>query len=371
METFYLKYGGTKLYFGVNAIKNLEREVSGIEHATIVTGKQSARRSGALDDIKNILKEKNIEYDIFDRIKPNPTVEMADELAEYIWKKSSDCMVAVGGGSIIDTAKVSSVIALSGGCAKDYLKGKTAKRSLPLYAVNLTHGTGSEIDRFAVLTDGIHKIGISSRYPDVSIDDPRYTLTLPENQTIFTSIDAFFHAYEAVTARTSNKFVETLSIESAKLIGESLPKEQTIEEKEKLLYASMIAGISLDMSPAHIVHAIEHALSGLNPELPHGCGLAIVGARSIYWIHRHSENSGKILQALLSKKIDSPEDAEKSFREFLRSVGFEETLDDYGFSRDDFRDVEKILFEDLKYFLKRVDFKFTPEMLHDVLEKSL
>lgn len=371
MKAFHLRYGGTELHFGVNAIKNLEKRLSKIEHATIVTGKQSARRSGALDDIQGILKEKNVEYDIFDRIRPNPTVEMSDELAEFIWKKSSDCIVAVGGGSVIDTAKVSSVIALSGGAARDYLEGKTAKRYLPLYTINLTHGTGSEIDRFAVLTDGVHKIGISSRYPDVSIDDPRYTLTLPENQTIFTSIDAFFHAYEAVTAKTSNRFVETLSIESARLIGESLPKEQTLEEKEKLLYASMIAGISLDMSPAHIVHAIEHALSGLNPKLPHGCGLAIVGARSIYWIHRHSMNSGKILRALLSRKIDSPEDAEKSFREFLRSVGFEETLDDYGFSKDDFGDVEKILFEDLKYFLKRVDFGFTPDMLRDILEKSL
>lgn len=371
MKEFQLRYGGTKLYFGERVVNRLQKELPSVQHVTIVTGKESARRSGALEDVKNILKRRDIDFDVFDSIKPNPTVEMADELAEYVWKKSSDCIVAIGGGSVIDASKVSSLIASSGGCARDYLKGKTVKSELPLYVVNLTHGTGSEIDRFAVLTDGIHKIGISARYANVSFDDPRYTLTLPENQTIYTSIDAFFHAYEAITAKTTNMFVETLSVEAARLIGENLPREHGLEERKKLLYASMIAGISLDMSPAHIVHAIEHALSGLNPKLPHGCGLAIVGARSIYWIHKYSQHSKHVLEALTSTRIKSAEDAEKAFGDFLKSTGFEEKLSDYGFGKDDFKRVEGIIFEDLGYFLDRIDFNFTPEMLHDILEKSL
>ncbi len=105
-----------------------------------------------------------------------------------------DLVIAIGGGSVIDTAKVASVVAASGGRVEDYLyfRMKT-KRMIPLIAINLTHGTGTEIDRYAVITidETRGKRGIGIRYPDISFDDPRYTLTLPENQTLYTSLDAF------------------------------------------------------------------------------------------------------------------------------------------------------------------------------------
>ncbi|RLI82714.1 MAG: alcohol dehydrogenase [Archaeoglobales archaeon] len=369
MRSFELEYSGTKLYFGLNVVKNLSKHLNGIERVTVVTGKHSARVSGALKDVEEVLEDLDVEYKVFDKVKPNPTVDIANELSEFVWRESSECLIAIGGGSVIDTAKFSSCIALSGGDARDYLRGKSVKRLLPLIVVNLTHGTGSEIDRFAVLTDGREKIGVSIRYPDVSFDDPKYTLSLPRDQSIYTTIDAFFHAYEAVTAKTTNPFVETLSFECARLIGENL-KDENLKGKFNLLYASMIAGISLDISPAHIVHAIEHALSGINPKLAHGCGLALIGARSIYWIHKNSENSSKILSFLTGRKVKSAEDAERSFTEFLDSIGFEGSLEDY-IGRDDFRDVEGIVFGTLSYLLRRVKFEFKREMLYDILERSL
>ncbi len=372
MKSFEFRYADTKLYFGLNVVERLRDHLDGIENVMIVTGKSSAKLSGALKDVEHILNDLDVKYDVFNKVRANPTVEIADELAEFLWKSSSDCLIAIGGGSVIDVAKVASCIALSGGCARDYLKGRKAKRYLPLFAVNLTHGTGSEIDRFAVLTDGKEKIGISIRYPNISFDDPKYTLTLPKDQTVYTTIDAFFHAYEAVTSKATNPFVETLAFECARIIGDVLPKEHKLEEKYKLLYASMIAGIALDISPAHIIHAIEHALSGINPNLAHGCGLAIVGSRAIYWIHKYSENnSAKILRCLVGRDIKSDHDAESAFRDFLSSVGFEEKLSDYGFGKDDFKDVESIVFGSLKYLIKRVDFEFTREMLYDILENSL
>ena len=371
MKRFSFKYADTTLYFGLNAVENLKNYINGYEHVTIVTGKSSAKLSGALKDVEFILKDFNVSYNVFDKIEPNPTVECADELAYEIWRNSSDAVIAIGGGSVIDTAKVASVIALSGGSAREYLRKKKVKGALPLYAVNLTHGTGSEIDRFAVLTDGNEKIGISIRYPTASFDDPKYTLTLPRNQAIYTAIDAFFHAYEAVTAKSNNPLAELFAFKSAEIIGNYLPKEHGLEEKYWLLYASMLAGIALDLSPAHIVHAIEHALSGINPKLAHGCGLAIVGSRCIYWIHKHSKNSAKILKCLTGKDVKSAEEAEKAFKEFLSSLGFSETLSDYGFSQDDFKEVEKIVFSSLRYLLERVEFKFTAEMLRDILSNSL
>lgn len=371
MKSFRLKYEDTELYFGCNSVKNLKEYMKGMEHAIIATGSSSARKSGALEDVENIIKECGVKFEVFDKIRPNPTVEIADKLAEMILEKGSDCIIAIGGGSVIDTAKVSSIIALSGGRAGDYLRGKRGKRYLPLFVVNLTHGTGSEVDRYAVLTEGRNKVGISARYPNASFDDPRYLMSLPERQAIYTSVDAFFHAYEAVTGKFTNPFIETLSIECVRLLRENLPRNQDLETKYNLLYASMIAGISLDMGPAHIVHAIEHALSGMNHNLPHGCGLAIIGARSIYWIHRYAKNSQRIIEALTGKRIESASEAEKSFKEFLEKVGFDERLSDYGFGRDDFKEVENMVFGELRYFFRRIGFNFEREMLRDILENSL
>jgi len=169
LKRFSFKYADTILYFGLNAVENLKNYINGYEHVTIVTGKSSAKLSGALKDVEFILKDFNVSYNVFDKIESNPTVECADELAYEIWENSSDAVIAIGGGSVIDTAKVASVIALSGGSAREYLRKNKVKRALPLYAVNLTHGTGSEIDRFTVLTDGNEKIIISIRYPTASI----------------------------------------------------------------------------------------------------------------------------------------------------------------------------------------------------------
>lgn len=371
MKNFTLRYGENRLYFGLNTIGKLKEHLNGIEHAIVVTGRRSAEQSGALRGVEKILKEFGIRYIIFNRVRPNPTIDLADQLAREAWKNSSDCIIAIGGGSVIDVSKISSVIAVNGGEAQDYLKKRVIKRKLKLFVVNLTHGTGSEVDRFAVITKGKEKVGISIRYPDVSFDDPRYTQSLPWDQAVYTSIDAFFHSYESVTARTTNPMVEALAINSAKIIGENVKEEQSIKEKYNLLYASMAAGIALDMSPAHIVHAIEHALSGINPKLAHGCGLGIVGARSIYWIHKRSKNSRKILEALVDKPIRSASDAERAFRDFLSRIRFEERLSDYSFGRDDFPEIKELVFGKLRYLIERSEVPFSEEMLLDILEKSL
>ena len=372
MKSFSFRYGETKLYFGPNVISKLKEHLDGMESVTIVTGRKSAEKSGALQDVKKILEESGIDYQVFSKVIPNPTVDIADDVAEFARKNCSDCLIGIGGGSIIDVSKVSSIIAVNGGRAEDYLNGMKIKRKIKLIAVNLTHGTGSEIDRFAVLTKGKEKVGISARYPDVSFDDPRYMLSLPREQSIYTSIDAFFHSYEAITARAANPLVKTLSMESARIIGENLGEDsQNLEKKYNLLYASMLAGIALDISPAHIVHAIEHALSGIKQDLAHGCGLAMVGARSIYWIHKHSKESADILERLTGKKVKSPSDAEKTFRDFLDKVGFDERLSDYGFGRDDFSEIKEMVFGRLSYSISRANFKLTEDMLIDILEKSL
>jgi len=215
-KDFTLRYASTSLYFGVNAIEKVKDSIKHYSKALIAMGKTSGRVSGAFSDVEKVLRDLGISYIVYDKVTPNPWASQAEELAQIAWSEGVDLIIAIGGGSPIDVAKVASVIALSGGRVKDYAQGvRKPLRSLPLVAINLTHGTGTEVDRYAVVTldDSREKHGLSIKYPEISIDDPRYTITLDKKQTIYTSLDAFYHSYEAITSTVSNLFIETAAKE--------------------------------------------------------------------------------------------------------------------------------------------------------------
>ncbi len=382
MKSFSLRYGYTKLYFGLNTIDRLARHISKHKNVAIVTGKRSAKVSGALNDLLRLLDGQGVSYSVYDFITPNPWASQADELARQLVDREHDVVIAVGGGSVIDTAKVATVIALSGGCAVDYLYWRLKPdRMLPLYTVNLTHGTGSEIDRYAVLTvdDNREKRGIAIRYPDVSIDDPRYTMTLPRDQTLYTCLDAFYHSYEALTSTYSNPFSSHMGIQAIEYIsgwlGKALEKPGDLEARYWLLYASMAAGIAIDISPTHVIHALEHVLSGLNPRLPHGCGLAIIGPYLIKYIHKASpESSAKALKPIdpgIKPLSEYSGRAMEAVMRFQEMHGFSERLGDYGFDRSDLDGIIKMLFNGLRYLMDGTPFSVSEDVVRDVFMSSL
>jgi len=382
VKSFSLRYGRTKLYFGVGTIDKLAKYVKPYDNIAIVTGKRSAKLSGAINDLLKILGNYSLSYKIYDIVTPNPWASQADELAKLFIEENHDAVIAIGGGSVIDAAKVASVIALSGGKAVDYLyrRIKPAKM-LPLYAINLTHGTGTEIDRYAVLTvnENKEKRGISIRYNDISIDDPRFTLSLPREQTLYTTLDSFYHSYEAVTSIDSTPFSDQLSMHAISLINKwlerALDRPRDIEARYWLLYASMIAGISIDMSSTHIIHALEHVLSGLNPRLPHGCGLAIIGPHLIKYIHKAvPEASAYVLKAIdpLIKPLSEYSNyASKVVIKFQERHGFNKKLSDYGFSENDLDDIIKMLLNGLRYLTESTPFNITENIIREVIIESL
>jgi len=382
LKSFKLGYSATLLYFGPESIWNIEKHVESFKRVVIAAGKTSAKESGALDDVLKILDKYGIEYTIFNNIRSNPWASQAEELAKTIWEYAGDGVIAIGGGSVIDTAKVASVIAASGGRAVDYSYMRLkAKRHVPLIAVNLTHGTGTEIDRYAVITidETREKRGIGILYPDASVDDPKYTLTLPKNQTAFTSIDAFYHSYEGATAKITSPIVILLAYESTRLIKEWLRKSldnlNLLEPRYWLMYSSMLAGIVEDASSTHIIHAIEHSLSGFNPDLPHGCGLSIIGPRAIYYVHKAApEESASVLRAIDPSVKPISEDAEKAMRvvkEFQEQHELGYRLGDYGFARSDIDKIIKMTMEKLSPMYAQTPFTVSADIIRDIIEHSL
>lgn len=383
LKSFILRYGRTQVFFGLQAVKEIQTVLEKTRRVLIVTGRRSAIDSGALQDVLMIASKLGLETIIYQGVEPNPSVETIDAIAEKAWRNRCEMIVAVGGGSVIDASKLASVIAVCGCNARDYLTGKcVACDSLELVAVNLTHGTGSEVDRYSVVSDyssGV-KIGIASDnfYPVASFDDPRYTTTLSREQTIYTSLDALYHFIEASTSRNSSPFVVSLAREGVKLIAEYLPQAvanpNDLVARYWLMYASLLAGIAIDNARTHVIHALEHVVTGINPKLAHGAGLGILGPISVKHICREAlEICTDIMTPLLGdvEQNPTPEAIASSLLRFQRSVGFREKLADYGFTS---LDASMIAEKALKLFqvqLSLAPFEVTRETLEGIYYESL
>ncbi|HIP57069.1 MAG TPA: iron-containing alcohol dehydrogenase [Ignisphaera aggregans] len=384
LQNFIVRSGRATVHFGPNAINALERWVSQFRRVFIVTSRRAARVSGALDDVLSILTKLGVKYEHYDGVVPNPSTRIANDVGERVWRFGAEAIVAIGGGSVIDVAKIASIIAECGGKAEEYIKRvREVCAALPVAAINLTHGTGSEINRYAVATieETHEKLSVASDhiYPAISIDDPRYLKTLPKNQTIYTSLDALYHAIEAATTKTSSPYTVMLGEEVVKLIAKWLPvalqQPENLEARYWLLYASMLAGIAIDHGRTHLVHAMEHALSGLKPELAHGAGLAILGPHIVIHIYRAMpEVMHRLLRHLDPSLEPTPDHAEKAseaLARFQRSVGFTERLSDYGFTPEHFDTVARLTMESTRYLIDLAPFNVTIDMLKEVYAKAL
>ncbi|MGC9210147.1 MAG: iron-containing alcohol dehydrogenase [Acidilobus sp.] len=353
LKPFEWTYSCVNVHFGPSSEEALRRYVKDFKRVVVVTGRSGARSSGALKDVESILDELGVQHIVYDRVVSNPPSSLAEDLAQQIRSYNGEAIVAIGGGSVIDTAKVAAAIVGSGGSALDYLYGRRKVTScLPLFAVNLTHGTGSEVNRYANMTDVTRgdKLGNEVCYPRASFDDPRYTLTMPKEQVLCTSFDAMYHAYEAATTVGSSPLVLTFSLEVIRRIREYLPvaAERPNDEAARywLMYAAMLGGVAIDLSPTNIIHQIENILSGIAPSLPHGCGLAIIGPVLAPLVHQaSSETSTLLLKTLDPSLTDVTQDSvRKALERFEESVGFSKRLSDYGIGKDVIRDAVRRAF---------------------------
>jgi alcohol dehydrogenase len=384
IKNFSIRSGRTVNYFGIESIANIESYISNMRRVYIVTGRSAAKISGALDDVKTILDKCKVVYKVYDRVLPNPTKEIVEEVSMNIWRFKADGVIAIGGGSIIDTAKISSVIAECGGIVEDYIADPHRFcGSIPVIAINLTHGTGSEVNRYAVVTidQPKTKIGLASdyMYPAISIDDPRYLVTLPARQTVYTALDAFYHAVESACSRNSSPYIVTIAEEAVRIIVKWLPKVvnnlSDLNGRAWLLYASMLAGIAIDNSRAHLIHAIENVISGLNTDLAHGAGLAMLGPAAIPYLYVNEyENLYRLLRHLEPSIQPTPSDntkAGEAVKRFQQLVGFNERLSNYGFTINDVDRIIDTIEKALSYALRLAPIDISKEIIRDIYLKAL
>ena len=275
----------TKIISGIGSTAEIIKELNDL-HAkkVLLITDPGLVQAGVAQQVVEMLKQAAVEVEIFDAVEPDPSIQVATKAAEMAKNVKANVLIALGGGSAIDTAKSAALLVTNGGYLKDYAGvNKVVKPILPLIAVPTTAGTGSEVTIFAVMSDpeNQEKFTISSALiaPAVAVLDPLLTLKLPPSVTAFTGMDALTHAIEAFTSSIAQPATDALALSAIKLILKHLPvavgRGDNIMARDGMLQASLLAGIAFNNAFLGLAHAIASPLGG-HFHVPHGLANAVM-----------------------------------------------------------------------------------------------
>lgn len=226
-------------------------------------------RLGVVEGAKKSLEKANLPYEIFDRVKTEPTDEYVATGLKLCQESRCDVVVAVGGGSPIDTAKAIAIMAKNPGTIGDYMGiGKVPNPGLPLVATPTTAGTGSEVTQFTVITDTKKdvKMLIGSPFivPSVALVDPLLTRSMPPSLTAATGIDALTHAIEAYVSVKAQPMSDAMALGAIELLATNLRKAwadgKDIEARSKVMMGALMAGIAFSNSSVALVHGMSRPI---------------------------------------------------------------------------------------------------------------
>lgn len=278
-------YNPVKLIAGDRALGSLPYELKqlGSQRPLIITD-PGVREAGLIDLVNESLESKgDFNYSIFDRVPPDSSPAVVNSAAAMFRQKACDAIVAVGGGSVIDTGKAVNIVISEGVDDIIELQGAKLKKPMqPFIVIPTTAGTGSEVTYAAMLRDAENNAKLLfasyNLFPDTALLDPRMTLTLPPLVTAATAMDALCHAMEACISNVQNPISEAHAVAAIKLIRENLPSvlenENDVYSRFQLANAACMAGAAFSNSGVGLVHALGHALGGVCG-VPHGIAMSI------------------------------------------------------------------------------------------------
>lgn len=317
-----LPYRQPKTLDSILEIKNILR-MHYLTSVLIVTD-QGIRNLNLTKPLEEDLKNYNIKVAVYDGTIPNPTVDNIEEGYKIYLENKCDSIIAFGGGSVIDCAKMIGARAVNPEKSVSQLKGLLkVKKKLPvLIAIPTTAGTGSETTLTAVITDKEkgHKYTINdfNLIPDYAILDASLTTGLPPHITATTGMDALTHAIEAYIGKSTTEETRKASLEACRLIFENITKAydegDNLRWRGYMLKASYLAGVAFTRSYVGYVHAIAHSLGG-KYNTPHGLANAVIlpYVLSEYGSSIYSKIKDIAVHCNIARKYDTPENATSMF----------------------------------------------------------
>lgn len=301
----------TAIKHGIGAIKNVGDEVKklGVSKALLVTD-PGIYKAGVTNPVEESLKAAGVEVVLFNKVEPNPPVRSVGEGSKLYNENNCNGLVAVGGGSSMDTAKAIGVEVAHGASVLEYeaAEGKKplSKRIPPLTTIPTTAGTGSEVTQWAVITDEEREYKFNTGGPliaaHLTIIDPELHTSMPPHVTAMTGIDALAHAIECYTmhyAQPVTDAVALLAIEYvAKYIRRAYADGNDIEARYGMAQAAMLAGLSYGSESAGAAHAMSQTLGGIIPVAHGQCVAVMMGPVMEYNWKGHPDKFARIAQAL-------------------------------------------------------------------------
>ena len=263
----------TRILFGVNAVKMLGDLIAELgAHRVFLVADPGLQQAGIIKQIASLLDKAKIPNILYDKVTPEPGLELADKAVKLAKTNKADCVVGLGGGSAPDIAKAVSILLTNGGKAEDYLGlGKIKLQGVPKIMIPTTAGTGAEVTFTAVFinekTNSKGGMNGDPLYPDAAILDPALTLSLPPHVTAATGIDAFTHALEAFVSTQAHVISDMYALEAISLISNNLgiayANGSNLEARSAMLMGSLLGGKALATAGVGLVHAMAYPLGGM------------------------------------------------------------------------------------------------------------
>ena len=345
----------TRLLFGPGALDKLgDEKLPGKKGLLVMTGGKSAKVTGAYDRLLAQLSKGGATVVEFPKVQANPLRPTVMEGAALAKTEGCDFIVALGGGSVMDAAKMIGVMATNPGDLWDYAFTATGgnkrypNEPLPIVCVTTTAGTGSEIDSGAVISDDDRheKPGFIDprQFPVLSVVDPELMLSVPPLLTAYQGFDALFHCVEGYLAGPRTLMSELYALAGIERIGANLARCVThgddLEARTQMALGNTLGGFVMSTGPLTSEHAIEHALSAFHHALPHGAGLIMVSLAYYGALIRKGACPGRFVrlaQALGRPTATQPEDFLDALAALQRACGVDALkMSDYGIVPEEF-----------------------------------
>lgn len=344
----------TRILFGSGKLKELSSmPMPGKKALLLMSGGKSAKVSGAYDRTLEQLHKAGVEVAEFAKVMENPIREMVMEGAAFAKENGCDFIVALGGGAVLDSAVAVAAMATNPGDLWDYVNGGTGKGrplvnpGLPIVAITLTAGTGSEVNCWGVISNLKTKEKIGFGYPELTpvlaIVDPELMKTVPAKYTAYQGFDALFHNTEVMMSKGVNVLSEIIALSAIENIAKYLPRAVKdggdLEAREHIAYGSTMAGISMQLTSTTAQHSMEHAMSAYHHNLPHGAGLIMISrAFAEFFIEKHAcdEQFIKMARVMGIPDADKPEDFITALVQLQKDCGVDDLkMSDYGITADE------------------------------------
>ncbi len=359
-------YQPTRVHFGAGRLNELGAIMKkyGGKCLLITTSNDEAALRPLYDRVKSILKEAGIECLHFDEAVPNPTIGSIEKAIDVVNRECVQSVLAVGGGSSMDTAKSVALFYGAGkidwqdvfgrytGAFEEY--APLSNPILPVVTLPTTAGTGSEITQAMIVSDPARNekmcIFHDKVFPREAIIDVELTATLPKALTAMTGFDAFSHAFESYTNDIASPYTMLIGEKAMRLIIGALPRlmeePDNLALREDMSQAALFAGISLANAAASIPHPLSEIVGGVAPRIPHGQCLATLYPEFIAYVcEKRPSRCAAVARLFDASLADAADEVAAAalpglMRAFLESIGLDKTFSELGVTRAELEEME-------------------------------